>query len=73
MTYLSTEVSRWGMLRRMMPEPYNREFKEFIDILHIKYFYNGEYSRDYAREEFDKWYRKVEEFINSLEHEIRKR
>jgi hypothetical protein len=26
-TYLSTEVSRWGLLRRMLPEPYNKQSK----------------------------------------------
>ena len=72
MTYLSTGVARWGLLRRMPPEPYNRRFREFIDVLQIKYFYNGEYPRDRVEEEFDKWYRTVEEFINSLEREIRK-
>ncbi len=27
MTYLSTEVSRWGLLGRMLPEPYNKQFQ----------------------------------------------
>ena len=73
MTYLSTEVARWGLLRRMLPEPYNKRFREFIDVLHIKYFYNGEYPKDRVKEEFDRWYKIVEEFIKSLEHEIKKR
>jgi len=73
MTYLSTEVARWGLLKRMLPKPYNKQFREFIDVLHIKYFYNGEYPRDKTEEEFNKWYRKVEEFINSLERETKKK
>lgn len=73
MTYLSTEVSRWGMLRRMLPEPYGNLFKKFIDILHIKYFYHGEYPRQNTEEEFDKWYGEVERFIESLESELKKR
>ena len=73
MTYLSTEVARWGLLKRMLPEPYSRQFKGFIDVLHIEYFYNGEYPKDRVKEEFDKWYRMVEEFIRSLEHEIEKK
>ncbi len=73
MTYLSTEVARWGLLKRMLPEPYNKQFREFIDVLHIKYFYNGKYPRDRTEEEFNRWYRKVEEFINSLEREIKKK
>ena len=73
MTYLSTEVARWGLLRRMLPKPYNERFREFINVLHIKYFYNGEYPKDRIEEEFDKWYRRVEEFINSLERETGKK
>jgi len=69
MTYLSTEVARWGML----PEPYNRQFREFINVLHIKYFYNGEYPKDKVKEEFNKWYGMVEEFVRSLEHETKKK
>ena len=73
MTHLSTEVARWGILKRMLPEPYNEQFREFIDVLHIKYFYNGEYPKAGTEEEFNKWYRKVEEFINNLEREARKK
>ena len=73
MTYLSTEVARWGLLRRMLPEPYNRLFKEFIDVLHIKYFYNWEYPKDGVKEEFNKWYGMAEEFIKSLEREIKEK
>ena len=39
--YLSTEASKWGLIRRILPEPYRSEFKEFIDILHVEYFYHG--------------------------------
>ena len=73
MTYPSTEVARWGLLRRMLSEPYDRRFREFIDVLHIKYFYNGEYPEDRIEEEFDKWYRMVEGFINDLERETKKK
>jgi len=73
MTYLSTEVTRWGVLRRMLPEPYNRVFREFINVLHIEYFYNGRYPREGVGEEFNKWYKMVKEFIKSLEHEIKKK
>ena len=73
MTYLSTEVARWGLLRRMLPEPYNKQFREFNNVLHIKYFYNGEYPKDRVEEEFNKWYRMIEEFIRSLEYETKKK
>ena len=73
MTYLSTEVAGRGLLRRMLPEPYNRQFREFINVLHIRYFYNGEYPKDRVEEEFNKWYRIVEEFIKTLEYETKKK
>ncbi len=73
MTYLSTEVARWGLLKRMLPEPHDKQFREFINVLHIKYFYNGEYPEERVEEEFDKWCRVVEEFIRSLEHETKKK
>lgn len=73
MTYLSTEVSRWGLLRRMLSEPYNNQFKEFINVLYIEYFYHGNYPRDNIEEELNKWCNKVEKFIESLESELRKK
>jgi len=73
MTHLSTEVARWGLLRRMLPKPYNRRFRELIDVLHIKYFYNEEYPKDRAEEEFNKWCGMGEEFIKTLEHETKQK
>ena len=73
MTYLSTEVARWRLLRRMLSELYNRQFKEFIDVLHIEYFYNGRHLREGVEEELNKWYRRIREFIDNLEREIKKR
>ncbi len=73
MTYLSTEVARWGLLRKMLPEPYSKQFREFIDVLHIRYFYYGEYPKDRVEEEFSKWYRRVEVFINSLERKTKRK
>ena len=69
MTYLSTEVTKWGVIRRMLPEQYQNAFVEFIDTLHVKYFYHGEYPKEGIREEFDRWYAKVGEFIDKLQHE----
>lgn len=57
----------------MLPKPYNERFMEFINVLHIKYFYDGEYPKDRIEEEFGKCYRRVEEFINSLERETWKK
>jgi hypothetical protein len=71
MVYLSTDVGRWGLVRRKLEEPYRTTFNVFIETLHIKYFYNGEYPREGLEEEFNKWYRKVEEYISSLESKVR--
>lgn len=73
MTYLSREVSRWGALRRMLPEPYSGRFKEFIEVLHIKYFYNGEYPREDFEKEFNEWHHKVEKFVENLKLEIKRK
>ena len=72
-TYLSTEVSRWGLLRRMLPEPYNKQSREFIDILHIKYFYHGDYPREDVDGEFNKWFSEVERLVETLEKETKRK
>jgi len=61
------------LLRRMLLKPYNRRFRELIDVLHIKYFYNEEYPKDRAEEEFNEWCGMVEEFIKTLEHETKQK
>ena len=60
-------------MRKMLPEPYNRQSRELINVLHIKYLYDGECPNDRVKEGFDKWCGIVEEFIKSLEHETRKK
>ena len=66
MTYLAVENSRWGRLKRRLPSPYKEEFESFINVLHIDYFYNGNYPENYE-EAFEKWHKKVEDFIRRLE------
>ena len=66
MSYPATENARWGQIKRRLPRHYRDEFEEFINVLHIDYFYNGNYPANYE-EEFEKWYRKVEEFVSELE------
>ena len=60
-------------MRRELPQPYRSRFDEFISVLHAKYFYNGEYPRDRAEEEFREWYRRVEAYISSLESEAKRK
>jgi len=66
MSYLAIENARWGDIKRKLPQPYRNEFKEFINTLHIDYFYNGNYPENYE-EAFEKWYEKVEDFVRRLE------
>ena len=66
MSYLAVENSRWGRLKRRLLSPYKEEFESFINVLHIDYFYNGNYPANYE-EEFEKWYKRVEDFIRRLE------
>ena len=66
MSYSATENTRWGGIRRRLPLPYRAEFEEFINTLHVEYFYNGNYPENY-KEAFEKWHRKVEEFVSKLE------
>lgn len=72
MAYLSTDVGRWGLVRKRLPEPYKTKFNDFIITLHIKYFYNGEYPKERAKEEFNLWLKKVKEYVNELEAKIKK-
>lgn len=69
MTYLSTEQTRWGRLRRSLPGPYRREFKIYIDTFHLKYFYDGRYPKEDVGAEFQNWMQEVEQFIRKLEAE----
>lgn len=73
MVYLSTEISRWGLIKRGLPEPYKTNFNEFIDTLHIKYFYNGDYPKDKVEEEFNKWFKKIERYVNDLELKLKEK
>ena len=41
MSYLATENARWGGIKRRLLQLYRAEFEEFINTLHIDYFYNG--------------------------------
>jgi len=43
----------------------------YIDMLHIKYFYHGEYPRENVEEEFNEWYDEVKKFIDDLEFEAK--
>ena len=37
MAFLNTQESRWGVLREPSPEPFQSEFREFINALHVRF------------------------------------
>ena len=73
MTYLSIDVSRWGIIRKMLPEPYREKFRKFINILHIEYFYHGNYPKDRVEQEFNYWFKEVSDFVDKLEEKTTKK
>jgi len=65
-TLLEEVYSRWGLTKRGLPDPYRSRFKEFVEVLHVKYFYNGDCPKGRPRKEFSKWLRRVREYINDI-------
>jgi len=67
MAYLDSEQTRWGQLRRALPESFEKRFKQIIDTCHVSYFYNGEYPQESVDAEFKRWRDQVEQFVDDLE------
>jgi predicted nucleotidyltransferase len=67
MAYLNSEQTRWGQLRRALPQPFSERFREIIDTLHINYGYDGNYPIDDVDEEFRRCRNLVEQFVDDLE------
>ena len=67
MAYLNSEQTRWGQLRRALPQPFSERFREIIDTLHINYGYDGNYPIDDVDEEFQRCRDLVEQFVDDLE------
>jgi hypothetical protein len=70
MAYLSSEETRWGQLRRALSQPFEDRFRQIIDTLHISYSYHGDYPKDSADEEFERWRDIVEQFVDDLERTV---
>jgi len=71
--YLSTQLSRWGNIRRKLPPVFRERFDQYITTLHIHYFYEGNYPRTGLEDEFSKWVQDVEDYISELERESAKK
>ena len=67
MTFLRTEETRWGRVRRQLPSPFDTRFRDFIETLHVEYGYRGEYPKDMADELYAHWQQAVRQFIDDLE------
>ncbi|MFQ6014251.1 MAG: hypothetical protein ACE5NP_02260 [Anaerolineae bacterium] len=69
MTYLSTEETRWGELRKGLPKKHSEEFRAIVNTLHVAYFYRREYPQENVEGEFHAWRERVGRFIDALEQE----
>ena len=67
LTYLSIEGLGWRGITRRLPSPLKKRFRAVFSKLHVEYFYDGSYPKERAREEFDKWLKKVDEYVKELE------
>ena len=67
MTFVHTEETRWGRVRRQLPSPFDTRFRDFIETLHVECGYHGEYPRDTAGEFYAHWRKAVSRFIDDLE------
>lgn len=69
MAYLATDETRWGRVKRMLPSEFEDEFQDFIDTLHVDYFYYGKYPKERIKEEFEIWLEKVKDYVKHLSEE----
>ena len=58
MAYLGSNETRWGQLRRELPDSFNK-ISEIINTLHIAYSYMGNYPKDNAKEEYKNWRKSI--------------
>lgn len=70
MAYLATEETRWGKVKRQLPPEFRMQFEEFVETLHVEYFYHGGYPKESVRGEFEAWLGKVEDYVRSLEGRV---
>jgi hypothetical protein len=66
MAYLNTDQTRWGVIRRQLPQPYQDQFRQIIDNLHIDFFYDRALPTPIDTE-YQRWRDVVLRFINELE------
>jgi len=69
LAYLTKEDLGWKGIEDGLLSKYRRDFKEFFKILHVEYFYHGNYPMA-LEEEFSSWAKRVESYIKRLEVEL---
>lgn len=66
LAYLAKEELGWKGIEDGLPSGYRKEFHEFFKLLHVEYFYHGNYPLK-VEEEFSSWAERVEIYIGRLE------
>ena len=66
MTYLVTDETRWGNLTPRLPQPFSKQFRDFISYLHVRFSYDGLYPKDTVDETYQTWRAQVSAFIEEL-------
>ncbi|MGC9202703.1 MAG: hypothetical protein ACP5HX_08565 [Thermoproteota archaeon] len=71
LTFLSTEINMLGSVEKDSLELYRAKFNDFVEVLHVKYYCNGDYPKERVVEEFNLWINSVEKYVNELEFKIK--
>lgn len=71
MTFLNTEETRWGELRRALPQDLGERYRRIINTCHVQYWYEGRYPKDRADVVYAQWRETMSQFIDELEQRAR--
>ncbi len=66
MAFLLTEETRWGILARQLPDPFDQRFRSIVNELHVVIFYHRQFPLD-AEREYQRYRGIVRRFIDDLE------
>ncbi|MFN3422955.1 MAG: hypothetical protein ACK40X_14675 [Armatimonadota bacterium] len=66
MAFLLTEETRWGILAKKLPEPFDQQFRAIVEDLHVAIFYQRTLPLD-IEGEFERQRERVRKFIEELE------
>ncbi len=66
MAFLLTEETRWGILARQLPDPFDQRFRSIVNELHVIIFYHRQLPLD-VEGEYQRYREIVRSFIDDLE------